>query len=691
MKKIPLQPTSLAILKKKYPCDGDIVALFQNVATKLASGEKDSLYWSDEFYRIMKNGCIPAGRILAHLGGLEQPNVHTSAINCTVSEVIEDSLKGIFRALSRAALTLKAGCGIGYDFSTLRPAGAHVKGVNAISSGPVSFLAVFDSMCKVIASAGGRRGAQLATLRVDHPDIMAFIKAKQTPDSLQTFNLSVGITDAFMRAVEENATWDLIFDGKVYETVNANDIWDAITESNYLFSEPGVLFLDRIKEDALVGETITTTNPCGEQPLPPNGACLLGSINLTSYVLNPFTTVARFDTQQFQKDAVVFHRLLDNVVEHANLPLPEQTEELLQKRRHGMGVFGLGSTITMMGMTYGDSQSIQFTDRIFNVLSQTVHQANEILLKEKGNAPYSDIQLRFTHGLSVAPTGTIALTFGNNCSGGIEPSFTHTYTKNVTKDNGERVATELHSYEYLLFRELFGEDKPLPETFKKATEIDPLDHMQIQRAAQKWVDGSISKTINIPADSSLEDFRDIYKIAHQWRLKGCTTFRPSAIRPGILEETVITTDCQTRPQTLIGKTHKVKLPATGNMYVTINWFNNHPFEIFLNSMDSDYHAWRTAFAVVLSAFLRTEQSIDFLLEDLKAIHDPKGGFFVKGTYIPSVPAMIAELLDPHSMTQTQKEDNPQYKLCPNCKSYALQPSDGCDTCVRCGYSKCGEQ
>ena len=537
---------------------------------------------------MMRNGCIPAGRIMSNAGAA-QLKPGTSLINCTVSQKIDDSIDGIMDSLSKSAKTLKAGCGIGYDFSTLRPKGSYVNGVGASTSGPLSFMDVFDSMCKTISSAGGRRGAQMGVMRIDHPDIEEFIKAKREAGRLRHFNLSIAVTDEFMIALKKDKEFRLSFNGKIYKTVKASYLWDLIMRSTYEYAEPGVLFVDRINQLNPIGfaEEITTTNPCGEQPLPPNGACLLGSVDVSRYVKNPFQENAEFDRLKFADDVYDFTELLDNVVQVSNLPLNEQQDELYYKRRHGMGITGLGTALTMLCIKYGSKESEEFTKYVLMQinaygLAKNVDMAKRLgpcefyRTKENRNkfiesgffknieesflaewalckstheeSPLKDWRfmkecilehgLRFTHHTSIAPTGTISLAFGNNCSNGIEPSYSHKYTRNIIvpgKATKEDVA--VYSAEYLKYIELFGEvqDEDLPNYFVTADKVDPVEHLSIQGVAQKYVDSSISKTINVPSDYPFEKFKEIYQKAYNQGCKGCTTFRfnPSAFQ-GVL-------------------------------------------------------------------------------------------------------------------------------------------------------------
>jgi ribonucleoside-diphosphate reductase alpha chain len=650
---IPMQPASQDIWDKKYrlksksgeAIDADIDGTYQRVARALADAEptvEKRTYWYERFVWALRRGAIPAGRITSNAGALEHKPA-TSTINCTVSGTITDSMDGILEKVHEAGLTLKAGCGIGYEFSTLRPKGAFVAGAGAYTSGPMSFMDIFDKMCFTVSSAGGRRGAQMGTFDVSHPDVKDFIRAKREDGRLRQFNLSLLITDGFMQAVDDDADWPLVFpvnkkesadidladtakvvwrewpnadqyvtrdDGlvacKVYGQIRARHLWDMIMVSTYDFAEPGFILIDRVNEmnNNWWCENIRATNPCGEQPLPPYGACLLGSVNLTNFVRDPFTDQARFDWEEYKEVVRVFTRMLDNVVEVNGLPLEQQRNEILRKRRHGMGFLGLGSTMTMLRMKYGSAESCEFTDAIARDMAVAGWETGLALAKEKGAAPimeerfevtaamlrqrpemaqdgwrigqqiegkvlharYSrymqriatvapelveelaDVGARFTHHSSIAPTGTISLSLANNASNGIEPSFAHHYSRNVIREGKKsKEKVDVFSFELLAYRELINDkampfseepDARLPEYFIAADDIHPKEHVDVQAAAQKWVDSSISKTANVPTDYPYEQFKDIYRYAHQQGLKGCTTFRfnPAAFQGVLVKE-----------------------------------------------------------------------------------------------------------------------------------------------------------
>jgi ribonucleoside-diphosphate reductase alpha chain len=599
IKKVEYQPISLEIWEKKYKLStkdlGDIDTSIDDTNTRVARAlsdlEKNSDFWFGEFKKALDNGAIPAGRILSNAGAKEH-KPSTSLINCTVSDIIEDSIEGIVKeACGNASITLSSGAGIGYEFSTLRPRGAYVSGVGAYTSGPLSFMDVFDKMCFTISSAGGRRGAQMGTFAIWHPDVEDFIKAKREDGRLRQFNLSLLIDDEFMEAVKNDKTFDLVFPllageeadittwkdlfwdeeycvkagyqienkkilCKVYKTVQALELWDTIMKSTYDYAEPGFMLIDEINRmnNNSFTETIRCTNPCGEQPLPPDGSCLLGSLNLTKFIIDDYEKGYVFDFEKFSDTVRVFTRMLDNVVEINGLPLESQRFEIESKRRHGMGITGLGSTLAILGLKYGSLDAVRFTGIVMHLMSLVGFREGIRLAKEKGCAPYlEDLKnreawasspymerlfghtlskeealkygCRFTHHTSIAPTGTISLSIGNNVSNGVEPSFSHKYTRNIIKEGkSAKTAEVVYSYEGL-FWEVNHPGEALPESFVTTEDISPKNHIDMQSAAQYWCDSSISKTINVPTNTPFEDFKDIYMYAYDKNLKGVTTFR----------------------------------------------------------------------------------------------------------------------------------------------------------------------
>lgn len=599
-----LQETSQEIWEKKYclkdnkgdKVDQDIDDTFKRVAWKLSETEQDQEYWYERFLESLRSGATPGGRIISNAGtGEYKPE--TSLINCTVSSDIKDSMDGILESVKQAGITLKSGAGIGYSFSFLRPKGSFVNGAGAETSGPISFMTIFDSMCSTVSSAGGRRGAQMSTFDVWHPDIEEFIETKQQNGMLRKFNLSVLVTEQFMEAVKNNDQYPLVFPllpkeeqeqeetmwmdlpwkvdyckehgytlsedesqilMKVYRWINAKDLWNKIMQSTYDYAEPGIIFVDRINQENnnWFCEGIRATNPCGEVPLPENGSCLLGSINIANFVKEPFTPNAHIDWESYRETIRIFTRMLDNVVEFNGLPVQEQREELERKRRHGMGIMGLGSAFSLLGIEYGSQQSLELTDQIMEALAVTGIEEGIELAKEKGPAPIFEEDpknivkwcesqylqrvwdkkpelkqqalehgCRFTHHTAVAPTGTIALSINNNVSNGIEPTFSHKYTRNLVEEGRKtKRAVDVYSYEMLLWYHLTGEEE-VPEWFSTTDNVEIFDHVNVQARVQKWVDASVSKTVNVPTETSFEDFKDIYLYGYEQGLKGLTTFR----------------------------------------------------------------------------------------------------------------------------------------------------------------------
>jgi ribonucleoside-diphosphate reductase alpha chain len=651
---IPYQEASFDIWDKKYrltgkdgsPIDKSMDDTYKRVARALADveGEDCREQWYESFLWALRHGAIPAGRVTSNAGALEHKPA-TSTINCTVSGTIRDSMDDILKKVHEAGLTLKAGCGIGYEFSTLRPRGAYVSGAGAYTSGPLSFMDIYDKMCFTVSSAGGRRGAQMGTFDIGHPDALEFIRAKRENGRLRQFNLSLLVTDDFMKAVKSEGDWTLAFpigrqeyeaerpdlsdstkfvwrewpytegyvaneEGlvacKIYKTLPARRVWDVIMTSTYDFAEPGFILIDKVNEmnNNWWTENVRATNPCGEQPLPAYGSCLLGSVNLTKFVVDPFTEDARFDWESYRKVVKIFTRMLDNVVEINGLPLAQQRDEIMRKRRHGMGFLGLGSTITMLCMKYGSKKSVAFSQNVSREMAVAGWEAALDLAKEKGPAPimneeftvtremlrkrpemvkdgwrvgarvagrvlharYSrymqriaeaspelvdelaEVGARFTHHTSIAPTGTISLSLANNASNGIEPSFAHHYFRNVLREGKKsKEKVDVFSFELLAYRELINPRampnsqnaaEKLPDYFISADDIGPKEHVDIQAAAQLWIDSSISKTANVPTDYKYEDFKDIYMYAYEQGLKGCTTFRfnPEAFQGVLVKE-----------------------------------------------------------------------------------------------------------------------------------------------------------
>jgi len=730
------------------PLDGTVEDTWRRIARALAVVEKDLDHWENEFYGALEDfKFLPAGRITAGAGTARK----VTLFNCFVMGTIPDSMGGIFDMLKEAALTMQQGGGIGYDFSTIRPKGALVTGVAADASGPLSFMDVWDSMCRTIMSAGSRRGAMMATMRCDHPDIEDFITAKSDAARLRMFNVSVLVTDPFMEAVKANGPWDLVFDGKVYQTVKARDLWNKIMRSTYDYAEPGVIFIDRINKANNLGycETIAATNPCGEQPLPPYGACLLGSINLARLVKEPFEADADLDIDELSKLVSTAVRMMDNVVDASEFPLQQQAQEAQAKRRIGLGVTGLADALLMTGLRYGSDEAARQTDRWLHAIARAAYLASVELAKEKGAFslfeadPFlasdamkqmdEDVrdQIR-THGIrnalltSIAPTGTISL-YAGNVSSGIEPVFAYAYTRKVLQKDGTRTEEEVVDYAVQMWRDKFG-DAGLPDYFVNAQTLAPMDHVKMQAAAQKWVDSSISKTINCPEDISFDDFQNVYMEAYETGCKGCTTYRPNDVTGSVLSvsesseavpeadqgaDVIYMAEPLDRPQALEGNTYKLKWPDSEHaIYVTINdvIINDHrrPFEVFINSKNMEHFAWTVALTRMISAVFRRGGDVSFVVEELKAVFDPRGGAWVHGRYIPSILAAIGGVLEQHMIAigflegegMGLKEDpkagqqvvnlnENRGKACPSCGQFDMQMVEGCMTCRSCGHSKCG--
>jgi ribonucleoside-diphosphate reductase alpha chain len=778
------------------PIDKTIEDTWRRVATAAAAPEKDpqpnGVNWAERFYAAMSDfRFLPAGRVIAGAGAGRQ----VTLFNCFVMGEIPDDMGGIFAHLREAALTMQQGGGIGYDFSTLRPRGAYVKGVGADASGPLSFMDVWDAMCRTIMSAGYRRGAMMATLRCDHPDIEAFIEAKREPGRLRMFNLSVLVTDAFMKAIEEDAPWELHFGGTVAKVLPARELWDKIMRATYAYAEPGVIFIDRInrRNNLWYCEEIHATNPCGEQPLPPYGACLLGSLNLARFVENPFTPEARLDTAAVAAlvpDAV---RLMDNIIDISGFPLPQQQDEAQKKRRIGLGVTGLADALILCGLRYGSPEAVAKTEEWLAAIRRAAYLASADLAAEKGAFPLFDRDkylagetvaaldadvrdaiakkgIRNALLTSIAPTGTISL-FADNVSSGLEPVFSFRYTRHVLMPDGSRREEEVADYAYRAFRRLKGETAPLPDYFVDAQTLSPEDHVVMQAAVQRYVDSSISKTINMPADIAFDRFKDVYTQAYALDCKGCTTYRPNEVTGAVLEArpemspaempapqprprqselplpappparrpadpyeaggVVYMTQPLSRPEALPGQTYKIRWPDSEHaLYITLNDIvqdgRRRPFEIFINSKNMEHFAWTVALTRMISAVFRRGGDVSFVVEEMKAVFDPRGGAWMEGKYVPSLLAAIGDVIEQHMIEigfvpPKRRSDAPLegevvtlaisshgnpppqageganrtparragFRQCPKCGEAALIRLEGCDQCTSCDYSKCG--
>ena len=752
--------------------DDTIEDSWRRVADAMAAAEVRPADWRDHFYEALEDfRFLPAGRVLAGAGA----DRNVTLFNCFVMGTIPDDMSGIFENLREAALTMQQGGGIGYDFSTLRPNGAPVEGVGADASGPLTFMDVWDAMCRTIMSAGHRRGAMMATLRCDHPDIEAFIEAKQDPGRLRMFNLSVLVTDAFMQAVKDDKAWELLFGGRTYKSVQARELWDSIMRATYAYAEPGVIFIDRINQrnNLRYCETIHATNPCGEQPLPPYGACLLGSINLARLVRNSFTADAALDIDALRNLVTTAVRMLDNAIDISRFPLREQENEARAKRRIGLGITGLADALIFCRVRYGSDQAVALTHSWLAEVQRASYLASVDLAKEKGAFPLfereaflaSDGNVKLDdevrtaiaeHGIrnalltSIAPTGTISI-FADNVSSGLEPVFAFTYRRHVNMPDGSRREEIVSDYAYRQYRTQYGEAAQLPDYFITAAALTPSDHVRMQAAAQTYIDASISKTINLPENITFEAFKDVYMLAYDTGCKGCTTYRPNEVTGAVLETeseeksrllvepelplgapearprdeldaggVVYMTQPLDRPGALQGRTYKINWPESDHgIYITINDIIQdgrvRPFEVFINSKNVDHFAWTVALTRMISAVFRRGGDVSFVVEELKAVFDPRGGYWVDGRYVPSLLAAIGEVIERHMIVigfiakpnldpeaevvpvalqastsaGKKNEEVSHLRRCTKCGTPGLIRLEGCDTCVSCGYSKCG--
>ncbi len=758
--------------------DSTLDDTFWRIAHAAAANEKGGKRakdrWATRFHDAMSDlGFLPAGRILAGAG----TGRAVTLFNCFVLGKIEDDLGAIFDGVKDAALTMQQGGGIGHDFSTLRPKGARVASIGADASGPVSFMNVWDAMCRTIMSAGSRRGAMMGVLRCDHPDIDEFIAAKADATQLRNFNLSVLVTDDFLAAVREDRPWDLKFGGKVYRTLPARALWERIMRATYDYAEPGVVFIDRInaRNNLRYCEEIHATNPCGEQPLPPFGACLLGSINLASLVEHPFTNSAHIDVEKLKERVKVAVRFLDNIIDISNYPLPAQRQEALSKRRIGLGITGLADALIFSGLRYGTPEAAKLSASWMTVIQNAAYLASAELAAEKGAFPLFDAERFLTspnvarldaevraaiaeHGIrngcltSIAPTGTISLLAGNVASG-IEPVFDYRYSRRLLARDGTNHEEIVEDYAHAKFRRAFGAAAPLPETFVRAGDLTPAQHLAMQAALQPYVDSAISKTINCPEGISFEDFNNVYLEAHALGLKGCTTYRPNPVTGAVLQSlaepapphagekaaakpspadpvlpvagrdgVVFLAPPLERDGILAGFTYKLKWPGSDHaIYVTINDIEQggrrRPFEIFINTRNLEHYAWTVALTRMISAVFRRGGDVTFVAEELKAVFDPQGGHWVAGRYVPSLLAAIGEVIETHMRrtgflqsgeAQLELADVQQRqhdaaapgasglaragvrpKLCPRCSSADYVQREGCWSCNVCGFSRCG--
>jgi len=771
-----LDPVPATIWDAKYrlkapdgtPRERAITDTWRRIARAAAKPEPVELrrQWAGRFQEALTDfAFLPAGRILAGAGTRRR----VTLANCFVMGTIGDDMASIFQNLKEAALTLQTGGGIGHDFSTLRPVGAEVRGVGADASGPLSFMDVWDSMCRTILSAGGRRGAMMATLSADHPDIEAFIAAKAEPGRLRNFNLSVLVSDAFVEAVRADADWPLNFAGKCWKTLKARNLWHQIMRATHAYAEPGVIFIDRVNRANNLGycEQIRATNPCGEQPLPDYGACFLGSINLARLVQNAFEPEAGLDETRLAELTACAVRFLDDVIDISRFALAAQKREAREKRRIGLGVTGLADALIMCRKHYASSEAVALASRWMALIERSAYLASAELAAEKGAFPAFEAEAYLAapgiaaldedvraaiakngvrNGLltSVAPTGTISLLAGN-VSSGVEPVFDFSYRRHIRQRDGTTRELMVEDFAYCLFRQKFGLDAPLPDYFVTADALTPHEHLAMQAALQRHVDSAISKTINCPPDITFEDFERIYLDAYDMGLKGCTTFRPNPVTGEVLVraagdaatapttppadpitpaktepdpvpavhdgEIVYMTEPLERDHELSGYTYKLRWPDTTEaFYITINDMvrdgRRRPFEIFINTKNLEHYAWIVALTRMISAVFRRGGDVSFVVEELKAIFDPRGGQWLDGRYVASLIAAIGEIVERHMIrtgfisgpvseapdrTATTSARPPRLAgalYCPRCQSATLIHQEGCIHCRTCGYSKC---
>ena len=717
------------------PADGagdeDFAATATRVAMAVAEAEapKQRAEWFERFREAIADfRFLPAGRIIAGAGTARS----VTLFNCFVMGTVPDSLCGIFDHLREAALTMQQGGGVGMDFSTIRPNGAPVEGVGAEASGPLSFMDCWDSMCRTVHSAGQRRGAMMGCLAIDHPDIEAFIDAKRDSQRFRNFNLSVLVSDAFMTALGADGDWPLQFEGKNYRTVRARELWERLMRSTYDCAEPGVIFIDRVNAANNLGycETISASNPCGEQMLPPYGACLLGSINLARMVAQPFEESAEIDEQELADLTATAVRMLDNVIDISRYPLAQQEAEAKAKRRIGLGITGLADALLFCGKVYGSSEAVEQTQRWLTVIKREAYRASARLAAEKGPFPLYDEQMLNApnlqsldedtrsiiaqHGLrngcltSIAPTGTTSLLAGN-VSSGIEPVFAYSYERRILQADGSARFEPVEDYAIHVWRQLRGAEAPPEEYFVSAQTLKPSDHLAMQAAAQALVDSSISKTVNCPEDISFDEFADIYVEGYHLGCKGLTTYRPNPVTGSVLqlgekqgEEPRSGPQLAQRAEAMRGTTYKLKWPESAHaVYVTINDIeadgDRRPFEIFVNSKNMEHYAWTLGLTRMISAVFRRGGDVSFVPEELKAVFDPRGGAWMKGRYVPSLLAAIGEVIERH-MGQLPEADGPfadatvavaTRPCCERCGAPAVIRVEGCDKCLECGHSKCG--
>ena len=714
--------------------DEDFAATASRIASAIATAEtpESQEMWARHFRDAMLDfKFLPAGRVIAGAGTARA----VTLFNCFVMGTVPDSLGGIFDHLREAALTMQQGGGVGIDFSTVRPNGAAVKGVGAEASGPLSFMDCWDAMCRTVHSAGQRRGAMMGCLSIGHPDIEAFIDAKRDSHRLRNFNLSVLVSDAFMTALGTDDDWPLEFEGKTHRHVRARDLWERLMRSTYDCAEPGVIFIDRVNEANNLRhcETISASNPCGEQMLPPYGACLLGSINLARLIERPFEDGAELVEEELAALTSTAVRMLDNVIDISRYPLPQQETEAKAKRRIGLGVTGLADALLFCGKVYGSSEAVHLTRRWLSIIKREAYRTSARLAAEKGPFPlYDEIMLDTPnllaldeetraliaeHGLrngcltSIAPTGTTSLLAGN-VSSGIEPVFAYSYERRILQPDGTARFEPVEDYAARVWRHLKGDEPPPENLFVSAQTLKPADHLAMQAAAQALVDSSISKTVNCPEDIPFDEFADIYIEGYHLGCKGLTTYRPNAITGSVLkvadhsaeaDESIPESQLAPRQEALAGRTYKLKWPESAHaVYVTINDLeadgDRRPFEVFVNSKNMEHYAWTVGLTRMISAVFRRGGDVSFVPEELKAVFDPRGGAWMNGRYVPSLLAAIGEIIEKHigqggDGGVPKADDVPIVTAikpsCPRCGAAAIIRVEGCDKCLECGHSKCG--
>ena len=747
-------PLAAEIWTSKYrfaPDDGSgdrtVEQSWRRVADAVAEAEtpRARKVWRERFLDALADfQFLPAGRIMAGAG----TGRNVTLFNCFVMGAVPDRLDGIFDAVREAAVTMQQGGGVGMDFSTIRPNGAPVKGVGADASGPLSFMDVWDSMCRTILSAGQRRGAMMGCLRIDHPDIEAFIDAKRDPARLRNFNVSVLVPDAFMEALEADGEWPLVFGGATWRTVPARALWNRLMQATYDVAEPGVIFVDRVnaRNNLAHCETISASNPCGEQMLPPYGACLLGSINLARLVPTPFQAGAALDEDRLGELTRTAVRFLDNVIDVSRFPLEQQDNEAKAKRRLGLGVTGLADALVFCGIRYGTEEAAGTTRRWLGVIKREAYRASAELAAEKGAFPLWDPVMLDTPNLkslddetraliaryglrngcltSIAPTGTTSLMAGN-VSSGIEPVFAYAYTRKVLQKDGSKREEAVEDYALTVWKRLHADASPPEHAFVTAQTLTPAEHLRMQAAAQEVIDSSISKTVNCPEDIAFDAFADVYVNGWKTGCKGLTTYRPNAVTGSVLSAAPAEAPepsapagppaelrLSPRPEALTGSTYKIKWPDSPHaVYVTLNDVDGgdgpRPFEIFINSKNMEHYAWTLGLTRMISAVFRRGGDVSFVAEELKAVFDPRGGGWLNGRYVPSLLAAIGGVIERHlardaeacadavaeaaeaAEAPTPVAAGAARTCCPRCGTPGLVRKEGCDTCFDCGYPKCG--